>query len=72
MLISCNPFNENKALEYESELDDLVKKLEKYENGIYDRDEIDEFIIADIRDLDVDYVIINKGNKNPDYSGFIE
>lgn len=72
MLISCNPFNENKALEYESELDDLVKKLEKYENGIYDRDELDEFIIADIRDLDVDYVVINKGNKNPDYSGFIE
>lgn len=71
-LFSCNPFDENRVLEHKNELQDLVKNLEKYENGTYDSDEIDEFIISNIRDLDIDLVVKNSGRKNLNYSGFIE
>jgi hypothetical protein len=40
-LFSCNPFDDNRVLEHKNELQDLVKNLEKYENGTYDSDEID-------------------------------
>jgi hypothetical protein len=72
ILISCNPFNENRILDYKDDLNDLVSKIENYDNGSYDRDEIDEFIIGDVRDLDIDLVVKNSGKKNPSYSGFIE
>lgn len=71
-LISCSPFDENRVLEYKDDLNNLVSKIEKYDNGTYDRDEIDEFIIGDIRDLNIDVVVKNSGMKNPSYSGFIE
>jgi hypothetical protein len=71
-LISCNPYHENRVLEHENELLNLISKLEKYENGTYSRDEIDEFIIEDVRDLDIDLIVKNSGKKNPNYSGFIE
>jgi hypothetical protein len=71
-LISCNPYHENRVLEHENELLNLISKLEKYENGTYGRDEIDEFIIEDVRDLDIDFIVKNSGKKNPNYSGFIE
>lgn len=72
ILISCNPFNENRVLEYKGELNDLVSNIEKYDNGTYDRDDIDEFIIGDIRDLDIDFFVKNSGKKNMSYSGFVE
>jgi hypothetical protein len=72
LLISCNPFHENRVLEHENELLYLISKLEKYENGTYSRDEIDEFIIENVRDLDIDFIVKNSGKKNPNYSGFIE
>lgn len=70
--LSCNPFNENKILKYKEDLNNLVSKFEKYDDGIYDRDEFDEFIIDDIDQLDIDLVVKNGNKKNPDYSGFIE
>lgn len=70
--LSCNPFNENKVLKYKEDLNNLVSKFEKYDDGIYDRDEFDEFIIDDIDQLDIDLVVKNGNKKNPDYSGFIE
>lgn len=72
LLISCNPYHENRVLEHENELLNLISKLVKYENGTYSRDEIDEFIIEDVRDLDIDFNVKNSGKKNPNYSGFIE
>ena len=72
LLISCNPYHENRVLEHENELLNLISKLVKYENGTYSRDEIDEFIIEDVRDLDIDFIVKNSGKKNPNYSGFIE
>lgn len=72
VFISCNPFNEKRVLDYKTELTELTSKLDKYHNGTYDRDEIDEFIIGDIRNLDIDLVVKNSGNKNPSYSGFVE
>ncbi|WP_167597973.1 hypothetical protein [Leeuwenhoekiella sp. ZYFB001] len=69
---SCNPFDEKRVLDYKTELSDLTSKIGKYDNGTYDRDEIDEFIIGDVRDLDIDLIVKNSGRKNLSYSGFIE
>ncbi|GAA3552441.1 hypothetical protein [Snuella lapsa] len=72
ILISCNPFGEHKVLRYKDDLIYLISKFKEYEEGTYGRDEIDEFIIADIRKMGIDFVIKNDSNKNPSYSGFVE
>lgn len=72
LFISCSPFDENKVLNYKVDLYNLVSKFEKYENGSYDRDEIDEFTIGNICSMDIDLVVKNYGNKNSSYSGFTE
>lgn len=72
IFISCNPFHENKVLDYKVKLYNLALKFEKYQNGTYDRDEIDEFLIGDIRSMDIDLIVKNGGEKNPNYSGFAE
>ena len=72
LLVSCSPFDENKVLKYKAELNNLVSKFEKYDDGSFDRDEIDEFTIEDVRKLDIDAVVKNFGQKNSSYSGFIE
>jgi hypothetical protein len=59
-------------LDYKTELTDLTLKIDEYDNGTYDKDEIDEFIIGDVRDLDIDLIVKNLGKKNPSYSGFVE
>ncbi|MBU3820840.1 hypothetical protein KO566_02105 [Flavobacteriaceae bacterium XHP0103] len=69
---SCNPFDEKRVLDYKTELTDLTSKIDKYDNGTYDRDEIDEFIIEDVRNLDIDLIVKNDEKKNPSYSGFVE
>ena len=71
-LTSCNPFDEKRVLDYKSELTDLISKIDKYDNGTFDRDEIDEFIISDVRDLDIDLIVKNSGKNNPTYAGFME
>ena len=71
-LVSCNPFGENKVLDYENQLNKLVIKLKKYDCGTYSEDDIDEFEIDNFRELDIDLAIINCKNKNSDYSGFFE
>ena len=71
-LTSCNPFDEKRVLDYKTELNNLTSKIDKYDNGTYDRDEIDEFIIGNVRDLDIDLIVKNSGKKNPNYSGFVE
>ena len=71
-LVSCNPFGENKVLDYENQLNKLVLKLKTYDCGTYSEDEIDEFEIDDFRELDIDLAIVNCKNKNPKYSGFFE
>jgi hypothetical protein len=72
VFISCNPFDEKRVLDYKTELTDLTLKIAEYDNGTYDRDEIDEFIIGAVRDLDIDLIVKNWGKKNPSYSGFVE
>ncbi|MFD1293832.1 hypothetical protein ACFQ5N_08300 [Lutibacter holmesii] len=59
-------------MDYKTELTDLISKIDKYDNGTFDRDEMDEFIIGDIRDLNIDLIVKNSGMKNPRYSGFVE
>ena len=70
--ISCNPFDENKVLKYKDDLNILASKFEKYNDGVYHRDEFDEFIITDLDRLNIDLVVKNGNKKNLDYSGFIE
>ena len=72
IFISCNPFDEKRVLDYKSELTELTLKIQKYENGTYDLDEIDEVINGDVRQLDIDFIVRNSGKKNPIYSGFVE
>ncbi len=72
VFISCNPFDEKRVLNYETELTELTSKIDNYDNGTYDRDEIDDFIIGEVRDLDIDLIVKNSGKKNPSYSGFVE
>lgn len=62
-IISCNPFEEKRVLNYEKELNSLVSRIEKYESGSYDRDDIDEFIIDEIRSLDIDVIVRNNDKK---------
>lgn len=69
---SCNPFDEKRVLDYRTELTDLTSKIDDYDNGIFDRDSMDEFIIEEIRDLNIDLIIKNSGQKNQSYSGFVE
>ena len=70
--ISCSPFDEEKVLYYEPELIKIIKKIDKYDHGTYDRDEIDEFTIEDVRDLGIDIIVKNYGKQNHNYSGFVE
>lgn len=63
--ISCNPFDEERVLDSKMVLNYLASKIEKYNNGTNDRDEIDEFLIGDIRNLDIDLIVKNDGMKNP-------
>ena len=72
VFISCNPFDEKRVLDYKAELTELTSKIDNYDNGTYDIDNIDELIIGDVRDLDIDLIVKNIGKKNPSYSGFVE
>ena len=63
--ISYNPFDEERVLDSKMVLNYLASKIEKYNNGTNDRDEIDEFLIGDIRNLDIDLIVKNDGMKNP-------
>jgi len=63
VLISCNPFKEERLLDYKAELIELIYKIKKYPHGTYDRDEIDAFIIDNVRDLDIDLIVKNIGKK---------
>ncbi|MCM5663575.1 hypothetical protein [Galbibacter mesophilus] len=69
---SCSPFEEKGVLDYKAELTDLTSKLNDYDNGIFDRDSMDEFIIEEVRNLNIDLIIKNIGQKNLSYSGFVE
>lgn len=71
-LISCNPFDENRVLNYKDELNELASKIKKYPDGTFDKDDIDEFLIGDIESLEIDLVVKNGIKKNPTYSGFTE
>ncbi len=71
-LVSCNSFKEHRIVNRLDEYSKLITKLEKYGEGSYDRDDIDEFEIDDVRNLNIDYVIKNIENKNQSYSGFVE
>lgn len=71
-LISCNPFDENRVLNYKDELNELASKIKKYPDGTFKKDDIDEFLIGDIESLEIDLVVKNVIKKNPTYSGFTE
>lgn len=72
ILVSCTPFSQDRVLDYETQLVDLVLKLEPYNEGIYDLDEIDEFIIEDVKKLGINQIVKNQSNENNWYSGFTE
>ncbi len=72
LLNSCTPFGKTDVMNYKDELSYLVSKLEEYPQGIYDRDDIDELIIADVRSLNIDLIVKNIKKGNGPYFGFEE
>ncbi len=72
LFISCNSFNEDNVMKYKKDLTLLVSKLKDYNKGTYDKDDLDVFIMSDIERLNIDVVVKNDSEKNPNYSGFIE
>ena len=70
--ISCDRLDENTIIEKREPLNELVTKLKEYRTGTYDRDDIDEFLIDDVRELNIDLVIKNGSDINFEYSGFVE
>lgn len=72
LLSACHPFEKGRVLNHEKELLNVIEKMSQYHAGIYDRDEIDEFLIDDIRNLNIDLIIINKAEKSLQCEGFIE
>ena len=72
VLASCSPFNKDRALDYEKELNAIIIEIEDYNTGTYDRDEIDEYLIQHVRKMDIDLIVKNDRNTNPYYSGFVE
>jgi NhaP-type Na+/H+ and K+/H+ antiporter len=59
-------------MKYKKDLTPLVSKLKDYNKGTYDKDDLDEFIMSDLERLNIDVVVKNDSEKNPNYSGFIE
>ncbi|WP_291720859.1 hypothetical protein [Bernardetia sp.] len=73
ILASCNPFGKTDVMNYEDELSDLIGKLEKYPQGYYDEDEIDEVSTFYLRRLRIDSIIKNGDKSYCSYChGFIE
>ncbi|AFM06319.1 hypothetical protein Fleli_4019 [Bernardetia litoralis DSM 6794] len=72
LLTSCNPFGKNDVMNYETELNELVMKLEEYPQGQYDRGDINKFMIADVSYLYIDLIIKNIDKGSGRYFGFVE
>lgn len=69
--MSCNPFHQDRVLNYDSELIEIVIFMEDYGNVILDADEDDRFA-AEMRKLDIDLILKNLDKQNKEYSGFRE
>ncbi len=67
-LISCDPFHEDRVLNYMPELNNIVNEVQREHIDIswFDSDDIPE-----ITSLDVD-IIVRNDNRNREYLGFVE
>ncbi len=72
LLTSCSPFGKTNVIDYKTELSYLVSKFQDYPQGNWDRDDISEYIIADVRRLNIDLIVKNGTKRNRAYSGFVE
>lgn len=72
LIFSCSPFDKDRVLNHEEDLNSLAIEIIQYGKGTYDRDEVDEFLIDEVRKLDIDLIVLNTSERNPSFSGFIE
>lgn len=69
VIFGCNPFEKNRVLDYESELNEIVDIVKEHHVDAlwFDTDDIPEMI-----DLHIDIIVRNLDKKNNSYSGFVE
>lgn len=71
ILTSCNPFQEDRVMNYNSELMDIFKIMQEYNNVTLEIDS-DDRLAEKMQDLGIDYIVKNADRKNIHYSGFTE
>ncbi len=71
ILISCNPFQKDRVMNYNSELMDIFKIMQEYNNVTLEIDS-DDRLAEKMQDLGIDYIVKNTDRKNIHYSGFTE
>jgi hypothetical protein len=71
ILVGCNPFHEDRVMNYESDLIEIANFMKDYENVTLDSDSDDRFA-AKMRRYDIDKIVKNYNKQNKRYSGFIE
>ncbi len=71
ILISCNPFREDRIMNYNSELMYIFKIMQEYKNVTLEYDS-DDRLSEKMQDLDIEYIVKNADRKNMHYSGFTE
>ncbi len=71
ILKCCNPFQEDRVMNYNSELMDIFKIMQEYNNVTLEIDS-DDRLAEKMQDLGIDYIVKNADRKNIHYSGFTE
>jgi hypothetical protein len=69
--MSCNPFHQDRALDYETDLKEISEIMKDYSNATLDSDEDDRFA-AKMRRLNIDLIVKSLEKPNIEYSGFVE
>ncbi len=69
--MSCNPFHQDRVLDYESDLKEISEIMNDYSNVTLDSD-ADEKFGADMRRLNIDLIVKSLDEPNNEYSGFTE
>ncbi|WP_088656108.1 hypothetical protein [Geofilum rhodophaeum] len=71
ILISCNPFHQDRVLDYESDFKEISEIMKDYSNVTLDSDEDDRFAV-DMRRLNIDLIVKSLDKPNNEYTGFVE
>lgn len=71
ILISCNPFHQDRVLDYEKDLKEISDIMKDYSN-ITLRADKDQRLTTAMKRLKIDLIVKNLDKPNDEYSGFME